>query len=428
MKISDRVRLELVEVRKRSLELAEIDEPTDEHRAEAKALMGKSKSLEERYQLALVGEAEEDKAAAASGDVNITAEDRELMGMETRASLGRYFDSVIEERALDGVELELNQALKIDKPGRFPLRLLAPPPGQEIEHRADAETSLAFSNAVRPTSWTQRLFRASVMGDLGIMPTMMEPGASSHVITTAGGAGATVAKGATSDAVAYTATPETLTPERHSLAYLVHSVDMYRIPDMNENLRADLASAIVDSMGNEVLNGSPDAKTITGILNDVTPLTISGSADAALSGATSAQDLVKGAMTLVDGRHAVDPSELRMLVSPECFAYFMSLVDSGGNNLRGPVLANLRTSMFGLQSKATDFISVTSDADEYYVVFSRLRGLASSSALPIWADGEIQTNPYSNENTGQTKIRISAFWNFKVLRASSFPVRRVAVA
>ena len=419
-----KAKVELSKIRERLGALSGKEDRTEEETKEMRQLMDEGyPNAEAALRAAEISEGKEEEEVRED---EVDAEARELARLEDRADLGRYLEAAVQDRAVDGAEAELNAALEISGSGHFPLRLIAP----DEEHRDDAATSLSIDTAVRPVRWLDRLFKGSVTADLGITPTPVPAGVAAYPVTTGGTAAKSVGKGTAVDANAFVASVEELKPTRMAAAYLFEQADVHRIPMLEDKMRADLRLALADGMANEIINGSADGTSIDGILDGVTPLQIDGTADAAISSVTTPSSFIGGVVGLVDGIHALDLSDIRALLSPEAYAFFMNNYDSTGNALRGPVLGNLRSAVYGIQSRATDHLGEipgNGNSGEHYCIFSLQRGLMGAVAMPVWEQGQIIVDPYSKAAEGRVRLTLNAYWNLKVLRASNFAVRRVAL-
>ena len=131
MKTSDKLKIEMSKARERLAVLSGKDEATDEEKTEMRSLTAGYEDMETRYQASIVSESEEDRKAAANGDVISDGEATELFGLVTRASVGRYLERAASGRPLDGVEAELNQGLELAGGDRMPIALLLPQASEE---------------------------------------------------------------------------------------------------------------------------------------------------------------------------------------------------------------------------------------------------------------------------------------------------------
>ncbi len=350
-------------------------------------------------------------------------EDKELAKLEARADFGRYIEAGVNQAEVrDGPEAELNKHLNIGGLGAFPLRLIAP---QEEERAA---TALTIDTTVRPASWLQRLFKGSVSESLGITMRSVPAGVAAYPVTNGSGAAKSVGKAVSVDDAEFSATVEELDPVRMQISTLYSAEDAHRIPMLSDQIMADMRMAMVDGMANETINGSADGSSIDGILDETAIVKkIDGSADGAITGATNPSEFISGTIGLVDGIHAQSLMDIRMLLAPEPYAHYFTQYDATGNSLRGPVLGNLRSDVYGIQSRATDHIGAVAN-DEYYVIYSLARGLMGAAVCPVWQQGQVLVDALTKSQTGQIRVTLAAYWNFDLIRPSNFAVRRIATA
>lgn len=433
MLTSHKLAVEIQERKKRLLELAGVDEPTEDQNKEREEIRSKLVELEDRRLSAIEGE----QVDQSDTEMELDAEGRERARLEERASFANYLMAGYEERAVDGAEKELNDAMGI-KHGSFPLSMLAPKDDRRdgfdrngIETRADAVTSLSIDTAQRPRSFLDRLFKGSAVQHLGISPTSVPAGVDAYPVTTGGVTAQTVTKGTKKEAEEFTATVETLKPLRCSASVIYSKEDAHRIPQLEDAIRRDMRNAFVDAMSNEVINGvdgASNATVITGLVETGTPLKIDGTADGNLSAASTGTQIVSGFLSLVDGIHAQTPGDLRALVAPELMAYMGSLTD-GSTNAPDQYITDI-LSRKGVSVMATDHISeigTSGDAaGDSYAVISRGRGLAGAVQMPVWAGASLIVDPYSRTQQGEILLTLVSFWNFAVVRDSNFALRRIA--
>ena len=144
--------IELSEKRQRVNELLGLDELTTEERSEMSTLTVRLQEIEPELRAAIV--AEETAQTVSTGEG--TAESRELRAMVDRASVGAIFAAVVEHRATEGPEAELQKHLGLSG-NQVPLGML-------VEHRAvtpapadvgatQSRSCLGFFLRARPRSW-----------------------------------------------------------------------------------------------------------------------------------------------------------------------------------------------------------------------------------------------------------------------------------
>ena len=105
---------------------------------------------------------------------------RRVPGAQVKGRAERYIEAATEKRAVEGAELEFNQACSIGA-HKFPLEILAP-----VEERATTNTD----TAVITNRWLDRLFSESAAARLGITFESVPAGMKSYPIILTGASGA----------------------------------------------------------------------------------------------------------------------------------------------------------------------------------------------------------------------------------------------
>ena len=429
MKQSDKLKISLSKSRERLSELAAKDDATEEERAEMKGLTEDYKGLEERYQAAVTAEADEDRQAAAAGDLTADSEAKERFEIRRKATIGRYLDRAANQRALDGPESELNAALGVHG-DRMPLSMVLKPVedrGGNVEDRADSATELSVDTITRPEMWLSRVFVQSAAGFLGVTRRSVPDGQTSLPVVSSGATAETVGKGAVKDAEVFGLSVTELKPQRLSARYQFSLEDAARLGrgTYEDALRSDLQMTLSSQSDDEIINGKPaDNSLIKGLL-DETPLLLDGKTDAALSAATSGKEFVDGILSAVDGRYAAEPSDLKFIAEPKLYATLptLALVYSGTEAV--PVSSVLADSK--VMAKAAGHIGeISGQAGESYVVISRAIGLPGAAVHAVWDALQVIRDPYSDAANGRVNITVCMLHDFKVVRPANYLVRRVA--
>ena len=118
-----KITLRLSAVRSRLNEIAglEGDAFTDEIRSESETLGNDFKDLETRHRAAIIGDDAEQRAAAL--EFSEGPEGAEMRSLIGRCNVGRILDCVVENRAVDGADSELQQHYKMGS-HQIPLALI----------------------------------------------------------------------------------------------------------------------------------------------------------------------------------------------------------------------------------------------------------------------------------------------------------------
>lgn len=432
MKQSDKIKVEMSKARERLAELSAKDQPSDEEKTEMRSVTDGYKDLETRYQAAVTSESEEDAKAAASGDVVPDGEAKELFGLVTRASVGRYLERAASGRPLDGVEADLNQGLELAGGDRMPLALLLPQASEnrsETEDRADAAISLSVNTLQRPEAWLPRIFEGTATSHIGVTRKSVS-GLAAFPVIGSGVTAKTVGKADAKDAEALGLTVETLDPKRISARYLFSKEDAARLgPAMFEDaLRSDMRMSLATQMDDEIINGDDDnsATLIEGILEAVTPKTITGATDAAISDASTGKEVAQGILGEIEGKFAMQSGDLKYIANAQLYSHFKTLPLAIGSTDHIFLESWLSHAEKIMGMGSAHIGEITGQVGESYIIISRARGLTGAACHAVWDSVEIIRDPYTNASTGQVALTLCALHNFKVLRDDNYLVRRVA--
>ena len=250
---AQKILLRLSEVRSRLNEISglEGDSFTDEIRAEAGTLQTEFADLEVRHRAAIVAEEKPEIITNNNGD----AEQRERIQLRGKARLTNYLLCALSGKQVNGPELELRQAAKVDQ---IPLELFDVMPA-DVEKRADVTTAAPSSTGFNFDPIRPRIYARSVIPRLGVsMPRTQSGGFITATVSTGLDAKAT-AKGAKKESAAAVLTPKSTVPHRVSarLSITVEDVATIGTENFESVLRQNLMLAMSDELDRLGLNGDP---------------------------------------------------------------------------------------------------------------------------------------------------------------------------
>lgn len=305
MKLSDKLKLKQSERRARLAELAKIEEPSDEQRAEIETETKAYQDTETRYRAAVIAEAGERERVEDPAD----AEAREHAQLRARTSIGRFLAAGIAGRRLDGAEEEFRQAVGAAE-RTIPLDAFERPP--DPERRADAATGAA---AISPAGTTginmagivPAAFAGSVAPRLGItMPRVASGQYSIPRLTTNLSAGAQ-AKGGKQESTAAAFTVISAKPKRISARLTLQAEDLAEvgIPGFEAALRANLVDVLAETLDTQVLRGDGSGANIAGLAGQLAD-------DADPAAIVTFPGFVEDMAGLIDGKWATTLRELRL--------------------------------------------------------------------------------------------------------------------
>ena len=352
---SQRLAVRLSEIRVRLNEISgmEGDAYTAEIRAENDKLQTEYRDAEGKYRAAVIAEGEAEARAATDG------EGAELRAMLEGASLGAWFQAVIEGRALEGREAELGQHFKLPA-NSFPVEMLREP---ETEHRAVTTAPDNAGRTQRPI--VQPVFAGGDAAFLGIpMPTVGVGDQVFPILTTRPTVGGPHTDSTSVGETTGAFSADVLQPGRFQSSFFWRRTDAARFAGLGESLRRALNSGLSEAL---------DAKIVGQVETDVSRT----DASAADTFATYRSRLVYAA---IDGRWASREGDIRLLVGGDTLGAMASKYR--GNNADDSAADSVRRISGGL--KVSAHIGETAGHKRDVIV---RRGMRPDAVAPILARG-----------------------------------------
>ena len=356
-------------------------------------LKAESIDLEGKYRNAVTAE-EKSEERTSQG-----SENREYLGLLSKASVGRIVHAAASNRQPDGAEAELQKFHGLQG-NAVPLAMLA----------ADPEKFAAATvTGDEPASAGEVLgivFPQSVAAWCGVVGGMVPTGQRQVPVLSTGAAASTPTKGTsvTETTAAFEVT--TLTPKRVSAAVRYDRADAATFEYMDSSLRMNLRNAISDKMDAEILTRATDPK---GLLKFGTDPTKNAAAVTNMSHALTA--IFAG----VDGKYASLASEIKLLLGTATYSELgSSIFDTGSGALSieklGQVCGGVRVSANVPTKDATD-------GDEALIV----KGMGRRNCVSaMWDSVEIVTDPYSDADKAEIVLTAIAMFDFAILDEGGF--------
>ncbi len=388
MTTSQRLAVRLSEIRQRLNEIAglEGDAFTDEIRQEADKLQTEFRDKETQYRAAVTGEAEAERRAATDG------EGSELRALLEGASLGVFFESILEHRSLEGRERELADHFKLPA-NAFPVEMLRDP---EVEHRAVTTAPSDAGRTQRPI--VQPVFAGGDATFLGIpMPTVPVGDQVFPVLTSRPTVGGPHTDSTSVDETTGAFSTDVLSPGRFQASFFWRRTDAARFAGLGESLRRALNSGLGEAL---------DAKIIGQVETDVTRK----DATAADTFATYRSRLVYGA---IDGRWASREGDIRLLVGGDTLGAMAGKYR--GNTADDSAADSLRRISGGLKVSAHIAATAAHKRDVIVRVGSRQDAVA-----PIWRGVSLIPDEVTKAKSGEIVVTAVMLASYKVTRTSGF--------
>ena len=389
--MTEKTKLELgiIESRKAINALLAKAELSEAEEQELDGLTKKHSTLETRYAAALAVEPEKTVEGLKS------PEEREMAELEARCSVGRIFQNVAEQRALDGAEAELQAELKLPA-NKIPIALLRGEP----ETRAITPAPGNVGSPQDPI--IPAVFPMGAAAFLGIdMPTV-GVGEPVYPVLTNNTAAADFDEAASVDETTGSFTANVLTPRRIQASFFYSREDAAKFAGMDAALRRNLSDALSSGLDKYIL-----AKTDLGLL-EFTP-------DPAPSGSEESFASYRAAIFgMVDGRYAMNATDVCILVGGSTFTHMSGKYR--GNNADDSALDSLMMKSGGVRVSAH-----VPDKNATIQQAVAARGKQYRHAVaPIWEGIELIPDFVTKTKTGEIVITAVMLMNFKVLRADGF--------
>ena len=399
---SQKLQLEMSEKRKEINAMLDKIDADEGYDADAHAALNQEYvTLDNRYQTALINEAEElDKTPTDDLD----AEGKETRGLEHRVSVSSYLLALLEERPLDGPEAELNTALELGGGHVMPYAALMSA-ADKVEHYA--ATSAPDNADVVVNNVLGRVFAASSASYLGVNFVSVPAGASNFPVLTGGVAPAFAAKGGDADQTAASFTAHVLDPKRLTAQYLIRVEDINKFRMMEQALTADLGGAIEEALDAQVINGDGAGANVTGFIHELTDPTNP-------TAVATFADYASARAQLVDGKYAQSEDDVRIVVGANTYRHASGIYQTGSgvsalSRLNPRVSAHIPAPASNIQK----------------AVASRSMGRA---VVAMWPGIALVRDNVTRARQGEIIITATPLYNFQVLDESGYSLREFKLA
>ena len=265
---SQSLQLEQSTKRQRINELLGQDEMSAEERAELDPLTKRAQEIEVEYRAAIVAEdadLEQRKSEAGEGD----AEQRERIGLRSKARLTEFLIARAQGRMVSGAEHELCAAAGVSG---IPIELWDVPGPEHRSAEQRAITPAPGTVGINLDPIRPQVFANSIAARLGIdMPRVTSGTYATGTITTSQTATALAKSGAAAGAVG-AITVQTAVPKRVSARLELTLEDIAAVGQANFGsiLRQNLALALSDELDDQAINGDGQAPNLSGVFKRLT--------------------------------------------------------------------------------------------------------------------------------------------------------------
>ena len=391
------------QIRQRLGEIAKVEKPSTEERAEVKALSDEAISVEVRYQAAAGAEP---PAEFRPGVVAETVEQRELRELHETATLSGIVRAVVEDRATSGPESELQAHYGIDR-NRLPLAMLRDRP----EIRTSDQTAAPTDTGASQAEVVPYLFERSATRYLGVANPTVPVGERVYPVLSAAATIRTPAGGAEAAVSAATFTGTSLEAKRIQASVFYRLEDAASLAGMEAALRMHLGDALMSGLDKQVV--AKFTSSSGGLTDPGNPSVEATFADyaAALYGD-------------VDSRFAMSTAELSWLVRSDLYAHMGSIFST---DFRDNAASFVGTKGGGLRV-SNHVIAATGGGDDETALIAKSGGMGQNAVAPVWEGIRLVRDEVTQLDEGEVKLGAIMLYNVAILRADGFARREFQVA
>ena len=401
MTLSQKLTIRLSSCRQKLNDLLGVEERSDEQNTELETLTAEVQKTEPELRAAIAAEGEEVVETTVE-----KPEDRERRELRGKAKLSGFISAVLEDRRIDGAELECSQAFGCS--GKVPLEMFE---RRGVEERV-LTPSPATSDQVIARPIVPAIFQRSAAAWLGIdMPAVANGDAGFITLGTSVTAGPKPRSGAADETAAAFAVT-TAQPRRITGRFRFTAEDSARLDGMEEALQMNLSSVLSDAVDNQAINGSGTGDgTLNGLLNRLTnPSNPS-------SGQETFARYVAAVGSHIDGLFATDLAGVRMLVGPQTYRHAVSVFRANESAMTAEGWMTDRTGGLRVSQRIADPSSNIQQA-----IVRRANPMNDTVAvMPTWQGLQLIRDPYSGAAKGETVVSgIMLVGDVVLLRSGAF--------
>ena len=361
-----------------------IEERTDDQKSEIVSLSETLQTLDTDLKAAIL--AAPDKPETLDAE---KPEDRERRELRGKAKLSGFVAAVLEDRRIDGVELECSQAFGCS--GKVPLEMFE---SNGVETRA-ITPSPGTSDQVIARPIVPAIFQRSAAAWLGIDMPSVGAGDAGFVVLGTSLTGGPKAKSAAADEQAGAFVVTTAQPRRVTGSFKFTAEDAARLQGMEDALTMNLSSVLSDALDDQAINGSGTGDgTLNGLLNRLT-----NPSNPATGQETFAR-YVTAFGSHVNGVFAVDLGGVRALVGPHTYRHAVSVFRANESAMTAEGWMTDRTGGVRVSGRIAAPASNIQQA-----IVRRDNPVGDTvAAMPVWQGFQLVKDPYSQAAKGQTIV------------------------
>ena len=384
-------------------ELLAKEERSSEENVTLEKLTGAHSEIEVELRAANAAQPDNETVVAPTSE---KPEDRERRELRGKAKLSGFVSAVLEDRRIDGAELECSQAFGCS--GRVPLEMFE---RDDVEERA-ITPSPSTSDQVLAKPIVPAIFQRSAAAWLGIDMPSVGAGDAGFVVLGTSLSGGPEAKSAAADESAGAFVVTTAAPRRVTGSFKFTAEDAARLDGMESALSMNLSSVLSDALDNQAINGSGTGDgTINGLFNRLSD------PSAPATGQETFARYVTAFGSHVDGTFAVDLGGVRALVGPHTYRHAVSVFRAAESAMTAEGWATDRTGGLRVSGRIAAPASNIQQA-----IVRRDNPVGDTVAvMPTWQGLQLIRDPYSQAAKGEVIVTaVMLVGDVVVLRGGAF--------
>ena len=380
-----------------------ISAPTEEQRSKLTTLRTEHREVQTKYQEALKNSPGPEQVEHRIEGGAQTTEQRAFVALEDAVHPADFLGEIQGQAAEYRAELGMSKGIPH-------ISLLDPV--ERVELRADVVSTISNSPRVSQAAVLGKLLEDSISVFLGVSTPSVPAGSASFPTVSAAAAAGVVDKGVALESTAVTLSGNSLVPVRAQSRVSWQLEAEYSQPEFRSALQTELRRSLRETVDKLALAGKASAPAVEGFLATLTDPTNPGAV-------AEMKDLID--VFVPSPPWSSTPAEPRLACNRDVIKYFMSLSDSTqvvvwDRDVLSPSVADI-----GTRIRATSYIPVAASTIARSVRLAGPRGVGRA-VLPIWEDGLLVEDLYTNSSAGLRHMTLVMMVNFKILDSAPYSI------
>ena len=380
-----------------------ISDPTEEQRSKLTTLRTEHREVQTKYQEALKSAPGPEQVEHRIENGATTPEQRAFIALEDAVHPADFLGEIQGQAAEYRAELGMSKGIPH-------ISLLDPV--ERVELRADVVSTGSTSPRVGQSAILGKLLEDSIASFLGVTMPSVAPGTAAFPVVTASAATGVADRSVAVESTAVTLSANSLTPVRVQSRVSWEVESEYSMPEFRAALQQELRRALREEVDKLSIQGKASAPAVDGFLRTLT-------------NPTNPQEV--GAMAdLIDvfvptPPWSSTPAEPRLACNRDVIQYFMSLSDASSVVVWDRDILSPSVQDIGTRIRATSYVPAAVSTIARTVRLAGPRGVGRAT-LPIWSDGLLVEDLYTDSAKGLRHLTLVMMVNFAILDADPYSI------